>query len=34
MSEHNRAFITGAASGLARGIAIDLARHGYDLALT
>jgi 3-oxoacyl-[acyl-carrier protein] reductase len=28
------AFITAAASGLARGIAIDLARHGYDLAVT
>ena len=28
------AFVTAAASGLARGIAIDLARHGYDLALT
>jgi 3-oxoacyl-[acyl-carrier protein] reductase len=34
MSEHNRAFITGAASGLARGIAIDLARHGYRVAFT
>jgi 3-oxoacyl-[acyl-carrier protein] reductase len=28
------AFITSAASGLARGIAIDLARHGYTLAIT
>ena len=28
------AFITAAADGLARGIAIDLARHGYDLAIT
>ena len=28
------AFITAAASGLARGIAIDLARHGYYLAVS
>ena len=28
------AFVTAAADGLARGIAIDLARHGYDLAIT
>ncbi len=34
MTDHRRAFITGAASGLARGIAIDLARHGYRLAFT
>jgi len=34
VSEHRRAFITGAASGLARGVAIDLARHGYRVAFT
>ncbi|MBD5632896.1 MAG: SDR family oxidoreductase [Candidatus Eremiobacteraeota bacterium] len=34
MFERRRAFITGAASGLARGIAIDLARHGYRVAFT
>jgi 3-oxoacyl-[acyl-carrier protein] reductase len=28
------AFVTSAASGLARGIVIDLARHGYDIATT
>jgi 3-oxoacyl-[acyl-carrier protein] reductase len=33
-SERNRVFITGAASGLARGIALDFARHGYRVAFT
>ena len=34
MHEHRRAFVTAAASGLARGVAIDLARHGYRVAFT
>ncbi len=34
MTERRRAFITGAASGLARGVAVDLARHGYRVAFT
>ncbi len=29
-----RVLLTGAASGLARGVAIDLARHGYRIAFT
>jgi 3-oxoacyl-[acyl-carrier protein] reductase len=32
--ERHRVFITGAASGLARGIAVDLARHGYRVAFS
>ncbi len=34
MPERNRALITGAASGLARGVALVLARHGYRVAFT
>ncbi len=34
MSDPRTVFITGAARGLARGIAIDLARHGYRVAFT
>lgn len=34
MTERKVAFITGAARGIGRAIAIDLARHGFDLVLT
>ncbi|GAC1550117.1 MAG: 3-oxoacyl-ACP reductase FabG [Vulcanimicrobiaceae bacterium] len=34
MPDRRTAFVTGAARGLARGIAIDLARHGYRVAFT
>ncbi len=34
MSQRNRVFITSAAAGLARGVAIDLARHGYRVAFS
>lgn len=34
MSDQRTAFVTGAARGLARGIVVDLARHGYRVAFT
>ncbi len=34
MSDRRTAFVTGAARGLARGIVVDLARHGYRVAFT